>query len=139
MGNHDLTKAKQIARAATAFERQRTGHLPQSVTVELGEDTVVVTLHGALAPAEQALARSPAGAAPVQEFHRQLFSNSSAWLRDEIGKITGVQVREAAEGVSTVAGTVVHTFTTGTVVQVFVLAGNLPSEAWSGSGPDVHS
>jgi hypothetical protein len=28
----------------------------------------------------------------------------------------------------------VHAFTTGAVVQVFLLAGNVPSSAWSGDG-----
>ena len=49
----------------------------RSVTVVLSEDTLVITLHGALSPAEKALAQSPAGAAQVQEFHRQLFANSA--------------------------------------------------------------
>jgi len=48
---------------------------------------LVVTLHGALSPAEQSLARSPAGAAQVQEFHRQLFTSSADGLRQEIKRI----------------------------------------------------
>ena len=43
----------------------------------LSEGTVVITLPEALAPAEKALARTPAGAAEVQEFHRQLFASAS--------------------------------------------------------------
>ena len=69
------TVAQQIAQAAIAFEKQRTGHVPKSVTVVLSENTLVITLHGALSPAEKALAKSPAGAAQVQEFHRQLLHN----------------------------------------------------------------
>jgi uncharacterized protein YbcI len=125
--------AQQIALAAMTFEERRTGHRPQSATVVLSEDTVVITLHGALSPAEKALAKSPEGAAQVQEFHRQLFSNSSEPLRQEIKKITGVQVRQAAAEVEPTTGAVVHAFTTGTVVQVFLLAGDVPSEAWSRS------
>src|SRR5207245_1621650 len=83
--------AQQLARAASAFEQQRTGHPPRSVTVVLSGDTLVLTLHGALSPAEQALAKTPAGAAQVQEFHRQLFNSSAAWLRQEIKRITGVE------------------------------------------------
>jgi hypothetical protein len=30
---------------------------------------------------------------------------------------------------------VVQAFTTGTVVQVFLLAGSVPTETWSGNGP----
>ena len=71
------TMAQQVAQAAIAFQRQRTGHAPKAVTVVLSEGTLVVTLHGALTPAEETLSRSPEGAVQVQEFHRQLFANSS--------------------------------------------------------------
>ena len=53
------------------------------------EDSVP-PLHEALSPAERALAKSAAGAAKVQEFHRQLFANSADFLRQEIKRITGV-------------------------------------------------
>ena len=88
--------AQQIAEAASAFEQLRTGHGPKfpSVTVVLSEDTLVVTLHGALSPAEKALAQTPAGAAQVQEFHRQLFTDSADPMRREIKRITGVDVRQ---------------------------------------------
>ena len=103
-----------------AYEQQRTGHMPKSVTVVLSEDTLVITLHGALSPAELALSESPGGAAKFQEFQRQLFLNSASQLRQEIKRITGVEVREATAEVEP-GGSVVHAFTTGTVVQVFLL------------------
>ena len=105
----------------TTEKEQRTGHAPKAVTVVLSEDTLVVTFHEALTPAERALAKSPAGAAQVQEFHRQLFANSTADMRREIERITGRQVREAAAEVEMATGTVVHAFTTGAMVQVFLL------------------
>jgi uncharacterized protein YbcI len=126
--------AKQIAHAASAFQEQRTGHAPQSVAVVLSGETLVITLHGALSPAEKDLARSPEGAAQVQEFHRQLFANSSESLRTEIQKITGVQVREASAEIEATTGTVVQVFTTGTMVQVFLLAQSVPADDWSGNG-----
>jgi hypothetical protein len=58
----------------------------------------------------------------VQEFHRQLFFNSADSIRQEIKRITGREVREAAAEVETVTGAVVHAFTTGAMVQVFLLA-----------------
>ena len=137
MDKSNSTMAQQIARAAIAFEQRRTGnHVPKSVTVVLCEGTLVVTLHEALSPAERALAKSPAGAAQVQEFHRQLFNNSADELRQEIKRITGVEVREATAEVETTTGTVVHVFTTGTVVQVYLLASSVPAGTWSGSGLD---
>ena len=132
MDKNMLTMAQQVAQAVRDFQKQRTGHTPRAVTVVLSEDTLVVTLHGALTPAEEALSRSPAGAAQVQEFHRQLFVNSSQPLREEIGRITGVKVREAAAEVETATGTVVHAFTSGTMVQVFQLAQGILAETWDG-------
>ena len=130
----DPSVAQQIAQAASAFEQRRTGHLPQSVGVILSENTLVITLHGALSPAERALAKSPAGAAQVQEFHRQLFIDSADSLREEIKRITGVEVREATAEVEPTSGTVVQVFTTGTVVQVFLLASGVVAGSWSGNG-----
>jgi uncharacterized protein YbcI len=133
MNKTKTSMAQQIARAAIAFEQRRTGnHGPKSVTVVLSEGTLVITLHEALSPAEKALARTPAGAAQVQEFHRQLFANSSDWLRQEIKRITGMEVREAVAEVEPATGAVVHAFTTGDVVQMFQLGGNVSTETWSG-------
>jgi uncharacterized protein YbcI len=135
MNKSHSTMAERIARAAIAFEQRRTGHVPKSVTVVLSEGTLVITLHEALSPAEKALAKSPAGAAQVQEFHRQLFANASSELRQEIASITGMEVREATAEVEPASGAVVQAFTTGTVVQVFQLAGSFPTDTWSGGGP----
>ncbi len=135
-----VTMAQQIAQAAIAFEQRRTGnHVPKSVTVVLSEGTLVITLHEALSLAERALAKSPAGAAQMQEFHRQLFANSSDSLRQEINRITGMAVREATAEIEPASGAVVQAFTTGTVVQVFLLAGSVPTETWRGGGPDGQS
>ena len=134
MNNPSSTMARRIAQAASAFQEQRTGHVPQSVAVVMSDETLVITLHGALSPAEKDLARSPEGATQVQEFHRQLFANASASLRQEIQKITGVEVREATAEIEAKTGTFVQVFTTGTMVQVFLLAQGVPAETWSGNG-----
>jgi uncharacterized protein YbcI len=128
MKNSDLTMVEKLAEVASEFQRQRTGHSPKAVTVVLSEDTLVVTLHDALTPAEKALAKSAKGAAQVQEFHRQLFASCSDSLRQEIKRITGREVREAAAEVETATGAVVHAFTTGAMVQVFQLAKNVAAE-----------
>jgi uncharacterized protein YbcI len=100
--------------------------------VVLSGDTLVITLHNALSAAEKALAESPAGAAQVQEFHRQLFASSSDLLRQEIKRITGVEVREAAAEVEATSGTVVFAFASGTMVQVFLLAQEISAANWNG-------
>ena len=122
-GKAHRSPAQQIAQAAIAFQQQRTGHEPKAVAVVLSGDTLLITLHGALSPAEKALAQSPEGAAQLQEFHRQLFTNSANDLRQEIKRITGVEVREATVEVETTTGTVVQVFTSGTMVQVFARPG----------------
>jgi uncharacterized protein YbcI len=127
--------ARQIAKAAFAFEQQRTGNTPTSVTVVLSDTTLVITLHGALSAAERAVAKNPEGAAQIQDFHRQLFANASESLRQEIKRITGVEVREATAEVEPTTGTVVGVFTTGTTVQVYLLADSVPADTWSGDGP----
>ncbi len=130
----DLTKAQQIAKAASAFEQKRTGNVPKSVTVVQCDGTLVITLHGALSQAERALSqKNPAGAAQVQEFHRKLFASSSDSLRQEIKRITGVEVREATAEVEPASGTVVGVFTSGTTVQVYLMAENISAESWNTS------
>jgi uncharacterized protein YbcI len=128
--------AEQVARAACDFEQERTGNLPKSVTAILSGDTLVITMRGSLSPAEKALAKNPAGTASMQEFHRQLFNDSADSLRQEIKRITGVAVREATVEVEPTSGTVVKAFTTGTVVQVFLLADSVTAGTWSGNGRD---
>jgi uncharacterized protein YbcI len=132
MEKSQTTMAQQIAQAASSLQLCRTGHAPKAVTVVLSGETLVITLHEALTPAENALARSPAGATQVQEFHRQLFANSSETLREEIKRITGVEVREVAAEVETKTGTVVPALASGTMVQVFLLAQGISEDDWKG-------
>ena len=126
MSKPESTMAQQVAQAVMAFQQETTGHAPKAVTVVLSQDTLVVTLHEALSPAEKDMAKTPAGAATVQEFHRQLFSNSSQALREKIKRITGVDVREAVAEALSATGAVVYAFASGTMVQVFHLAQPLP-------------
>jgi uncharacterized protein YbcI len=131
MHDSPQTMAEQIAQVAAVFHQQSTGHEPKSVSVVVGGDTLVVTLHGALSAAELAMAQIPDGAAKVQEFHRQLFLNASATLRQEIKRITGLDVREAAAEVEPDC-TVVKVFPSGVVVQIFLLSGNAPPGSFNG-------
>jgi len=139
MKNPDPTMAEQVAHAVTAFQKQRTGHPPKAVKVVLSDDTLVVTLHEALSPAEKALASTSEGAVQMQEYHRQLFQDSVDLLRREIERITGVAVGEAAAQVEATTGALVHAFTTGTMVQVFQLADRIPLDAWNGTGSEDHT
>jgi uncharacterized protein YbcI len=127
MEAYQSTVAQRVAEVAFAAEQLRTGHDPESVRVVLGADTVVITVHGALSPAERALAVDPAGAATLRDFHRQLFATSCSDLRRQIERIVGVPVRAASAEVPTLSDATLSVFMTGTVVQVFLLAGPVPS------------
>ena len=128
MDKNELSIAQQLADVASDFQTKQTGRAPSNVTVTLGEDTLVFTLHEVLSPVEQALAKSAAGAANLREYHQQLFRNSVESLRNEIERITGRKVREAAAEVDPGTGSVTHVFTTGTTVQVFLMDGNDSSQ-----------
>ena len=134
MNKADSTMAERVAQAISEFQEKRTGYPPKAVTLVLSDETLVVTLHDALSPAEKTLAGTPEGAAQVQEFHRQLFASSVDLLLEEIKRITGITVCEAAAEVETTTGAVVHAFTSGTMVQVFRLAGTISTAAWNGNG-----
>lgn len=124
MNVQDTKVAQEIANIVRDYQTQSTGHPPTAVSVVLSEDTLVITVHGALTPAEQSLVKTSAGAAQIQEFHRQLFASSSEPLREEIRRITGRNVKEAIAEVEPVTGAIVHAFTSGTMVQVFLLTSN---------------
>jgi uncharacterized protein YbcI len=139
MNEPKASMARRIAEAAKLFEQERTGHAPTAITVVLSNDALVITLHGTLSAAERALAQDPLGAAQVQEFHRQLFAAAAGKLRAEIEQITGVKVREATAEVEPRTGPVVKVFATGTLVQVFLLAGSVATDLYSseqGAGND---
>lgn len=91
----------------------------------------MITLHEALSPAERDTAKSPEGAAKVEQFHRQLFANASQSLRDDIKRITGVDVREGVAEIEPATGAVVQAFTSSAIVQVFRLSQNVPCDTWS--------
>ena len=121
MNDTNSEVSQQLAYVAGVLQHQRTGLAPKAVTAVLNEDTLVLTLHDALTPAEKALSRTPEGAAQVQEFHRQLFSSESESMRQEIKRITGREVHEATAEIETATGAIVHAFTTGAMVQMFLL------------------
>jgi uncharacterized protein YbcI len=134
MNDIESAMAQEIAQIAIAYQAERTGHAPASATAVLSEETLVISLHDALTPAEKALALDPAGAAQVQDFHRQLFLSSAGSLREEIKRITGRVVREAAAEIEPATGAVVHAFTSGNLVQVFRLGGRAPTGTRHHSG-----
>jgi len=117
----DRDIVNQLARVASELQQQRTGHAHGVVNAILSGDTLVVRFDDALTAAELALSRDPSGACQVQEFHRQLFLNSPEPMRQKIKQITGREVREATAEIESKSGSITHAFTTGTMVQVYLL------------------
>ena len=104
MNESNSSVTRQVARVAGALQEKRTGVAPAAVSAIISGNTLVVTLDDALTPAEKALLGTPQGAAPVQEFHRQLFASSSDSMRQEIKTITGRDVREATAEIESETG-----------------------------------
>ena len=115
------TIGQQIARAAHLLEKRRSMQGRKWEAVFMNEDTILIALHGSLTAAEKIVAQSPAGAAEVLDFHRQLFTNASDTLRQQIKCITGMEVCATTGEIDPAIGSVVHLFTTDTVVQEFPL------------------
>jgi len=134
MATTQRTKARQIADAASEFEKARTGRAPHSVTVVLSGETLVITLHGALSPAERALAVTRTGSAELRSYRRTMFDAAADAFRQKIKDITGVEVREEVAELEPKSGTVVTVFTTGTAVQVYLMAEDLPTDTYTGPG-----
>jgi uncharacterized protein YbcI len=112
---------KELAQIASSMQAKRTGRAPKAVTVVASDETVVLTLHEALTPAEKILAKTETRAAKVEQYHRALFAVSCDELRKEIQRLTERRVREAVVAVAAATGAIVHAFTSGTVVQIFQL------------------
>lgn len=134
MTNVNLSMAEQVAQAARNSHIQTSGRLPKTVAVALTEETLVISLHGALSEAERVLAQSPEGASQVQEFHRQLFLSSLNSLKEEICRITGVGIREATVEIDAGSGAVTHAFPSGTMVQIFQLSRAISADEWNATG-----
>jgi uncharacterized protein YbcI len=121
MRNFTALMAEQIGAAASAFQHRQTGRAPGTTTVVLKDQTLVITMSGALSRAERVLSGNPDGAAHVQEFHRRLFKGSADEMRAQIQGITGISVGEAQSEPASIFGAAFHAFTSGAMIQVFLL------------------
>lgn len=137
MVNSKINLAQQIALTAIDFARRRTGYTATWASVMLRENTLVITLDGALSPLEQDLVKSPGGAAKVREIHSRYFRSFSGELRDEIKKIIGIGICDGGAEIITTRSVIGCTNTTDTMVQIFLLARKAIPETWSGDSSIV--
>ena len=117
---------------AIAYQTERTGHAPLVVTVVLERRHAGDHAHDAFDAGRKGAGRrwrrQSAGVSPA------VVSYSADALRKEIKSITGREVREAAAEVEPATGSVVHAFTTGNLVQVFLLVAE-PVQLGGASAP----
>jgi uncharacterized protein YbcI len=123
------TIAQQLARSACVSEKRQAMQGRNWVVVFLNEKTIVIALHGSLTEAESSQLQSPAGAARVREFHRQLFKNKSAPLIRQIKRLTGMEVLDSTVEFEPETSSVVHLITTNTVGEEFLQAITSPVES----------
>lgn len=123
----DERVARQVAQAAGSFEHLLLGRAPRSVSVVADGCWMVVHLHEAFSPVERRLATNDEGSNRVRDFHHYLFDNSLDSLRSHVRRSTGVDLRGAISHVDTTTGSILKTFTTNPVVELFLLGQGLPA------------
>jgi uncharacterized protein YbcI len=120
--------ARQVARAAGAFEHGLLGRAPTSVTVVGTGAWMVVYLHEPFSALERQLAAADeAGARRVCEFHQGLFSRTAEALCEHVRLATGVGLAAAIAHVDTVTGSVLKTLATTAAVDLFLLGAGVPA------------
>jgi len=101
----------EIATAITQFEREHLGRGPQEVRAWIIQDLILVRLKRVLTPAEEKLARDPAGHRLVKEVRRQLIEGSRSMLDEMILRLTDVQVVSLHSDISVKTGERIFVFT----------------------------
>ena len=76
--------AQQVLRAASTFQEQRTDGVPHSVAIDLGDDTLVITLKEVVSPAEKTLSKSGTDAVQMREIYRHFIADALASLRQHM-------------------------------------------------------
>jgi uncharacterized protein YbcI len=109
------------------------------MSVQLSEDILLISWRGALSPSEITMVNTLTGVTRLQEFHRQLFTEASEGLREEINVITGVKVCEATAEIEAISNDAKQEYATGMMMQMYRLDGSLPAESWSERGCGVAS
>jgi hypothetical protein len=81
------------------------------------------------------LAQTLVGASRIEELQKQLFEAAGDVLRHDIERITGTPVVDTSAAVDRENGSVIRSFPSGTLVQIYLLASNVSPQHWSGTDP----
>jgi uncharacterized protein YbcI len=101
----------KIATAITQFEREHLGRGPHQVQAWIIQDLILIRLKRVLTPAEEKLARDPAGQRLVKEMRKQLIEGSRTMLDEMILEITGVPAVSLHSDISVKTGERIFCFT----------------------------
>jgi hypothetical protein len=103
----ELSVERQIARTFIAFVCQRTGRSPGSAEVVRTDEGLAVTLRNRVAQAAAGRTRPCEEFQPLGELLHDLLAESSNWLHQEVGRITGRRVHSVTATVDADIGAVV--------------------------------
>ena len=112
MNTSGPTMAHQIAQAAISLEKRLTGHERKWRVAFMNDDPIVIAVHASLTADEVAQTQCMGGGARIKEVHRALFAACRNSMRQEIERITGMEVSEASVDTEPAAGGVVLLFET---------------------------
>jgi len=80
-------RAQPIAPRASVFQSRRLAPVPHSVAIDLGDDTLVITLEEVVSPTEKALSLSGADNAELRETYRRFIADAVASMRQHMEQL----------------------------------------------------
>lgn len=80
--------AQPVVRAANTLQEPRTDRVPKSVAIDLGDDTLVITLEEVVSPAEKTAPRAGAEAIQMRAIYRQFIADALASLRQHMNALS---------------------------------------------------
>jgi len=96
--------AQPVVRAARSVPEQRTDRVPHSVAIDLGDDTLVITLEPVVSPAEKMSPSAAADALQMREIYRQFIGDALASLRQHMKELSDERAPEAVQVFAGVEG-----------------------------------
>jgi len=79
--------AQKIVRVISDFERKQMSLTPESISVSLEPDTLIVTLKGLTSPAERQLVRAGGSRELLEKFYAEVFASTRASLEAAVEEI----------------------------------------------------
>ncbi len=97
-------RAQPIVPGASVFQPRRRDPVPHSVAIDLGDDTLVITLEEVFSPTEKALGLSGADNADLQETYRRFIAGAVASMRQHLEELADENPPQAASSFLRIAG-----------------------------------